>query len=108
MGQMKICQQRIDPLELVGRVDEDAGASAAAHGDTLNAWKKMGSPLSPTQAQIAALRKASEIGPPEFETIHSDKHSDKHGDKLTLTLPPMGLVLIEIPAPRRAAAEPMH
>ena len=72
----------------------------AAHGDTLNAWKKMGSPQSPTQAQIVALRKASEIGPPEQRAIH--------GDTFSLTLPPMGLALIEIPAQRRAAAEPMH
>ena len=31
----------------------------AAHGDTLTAWKNMGSPRYPTQAQIAALKKAS-------------------------------------------------
>ncbi len=29
----------------------------AAHGDTLDAWKQMGSPRYPTQAQIAALKK---------------------------------------------------
>ncbi len=60
----------------------------AAHGDTLDAWKKMGSPRYPTQAQIAALRKAAAMGPPQVESLH--------GSRLTLTLPPMGLAVIEI------------
>jgi len=60
----------------------------AAHGDTLAAWKKMGSPRYPTQAQIAALKKASEIGPPEITSLN--------GDKLTVTVPPKGLAVIEI------------
>ncbi|MGB8030092.1 MAG: glycosyl hydrolase family 39 [Terracidiphilus sp.] len=60
----------------------------AEHGDTLDAWKKMGSPKYPTQAQIAALREAAEIGPPQVQTLS--------GSRLTLTLPPMGLALIEI------------
>ena len=40
----------------------------ATHGDTLDAWKKMGSPQYPTQAQIATLRKAAEVGPPQVES----------------------------------------
>ncbi|HEX4309294.1 MAG TPA: glycosyl hydrolase family 39 [Acidobacteriaceae bacterium] len=60
----------------------------AAHGDTLDAWKKMGSPAYPTQAQIEALRKASEPGPDEDVAIRDHK--------LTLTLPPMGLAVAEI------------
>jgi xylan 1,4-beta-xylosidase len=60
----------------------------AEHGDTLDAWKKMGSPQYPTQAQIAALRKAAEMGPPQVASLH--------GSRLTLTLPPMGLAVIEI------------
>lgn len=71
-----------------------AGAQATirrvdgTHGDTLDAWKKMGSPAYPTEAQIEALRKASEIGAPETRAIRQDR--------LTLTLPPMGLAEIEI------------
>ena len=61
-----------------------------AHGDTLAAWKKMGSPKYPTQAQIEALRNASAMGPPEVEPIRQNM--------LRLTLPPMGLAVIEIPA----------
>lgn len=60
----------------------------AAHGDTLGAWKKMGSPNFPTREQIVALRHASEIGPPEDIQL-------KDG-KLTLVLPPMGLAVIEV------------
>jgi xylan 1,4-beta-xylosidase len=60
----------------------------AAHGDTLTAWKNMGSPRYPTKAQIAALKKASEIGPPETTSLHSDQ--------LTVTVPPKGLAVVEI------------
>ena len=59
-----------------------------SHGDTLDAWKKMGSPQNPTQAQIDALRKASETGPPEVRAIGHHR--------LMLTLPPMGLAVVEI------------
>jgi xylan 1,4-beta-xylosidase len=60
----------------------------AAHGDTLSAWKKMGSPRYPTQQQIAALKQASEIGPPETRTLHDNQ--------LSLTVPQKGLAVIEI------------
>ncbi len=74
-------------------VSNDARATIrrvdATHGDTLDAWKKMGRPKYPTQAQIAALRKASAMGPPEVHLVRQHR--------LTLTLPPMGLAVIEIP-----------
>ncbi|MGO8772643.1 MAG: GH39 family glycosyl hydrolase [Terracidiphilus sp.] len=60
----------------------------ASHGDTLDGWKKMGSPKYPTQTQIAELRKAAEMGPPEVKSLH--------GSRLEISLPPMGLALIEI------------
>ena len=60
----------------------------ASHGDTLDAWKAMGSPKYPTQAEIAALRKAAELGPPEVISLHRGR--------LELTLPPMGLAVVEI------------
>jgi xylan 1,4-beta-xylosidase len=60
----------------------------SSHGDTLDAWKKMGSPKNPTQTQIDALRKASETGPPEVRAIEHHR--------LMLTLPPMGLAVVEI------------
>ncbi len=75
---------------------EDVGAEAqatirrvdAGHGDTLDAWKRMGSPKYPTKAQIEALRKAAEMGPPEVRRLERGR--------LTLTLPPMGLAVVEI------------
>ena len=62
----------------------------AEHGDTLAAWKKMGSPSDPSRQQIEELRKASQIGEPESQEIRDHR--------LTVTLPPMGLAVIEIPA----------
>ncbi len=60
----------------------------AAHGDTLAAWQKMGSPRYLTQAQIAALKEASQTGKPEATSLH--------GNQLTLTVPPKGLAVVEI------------
>jgi xylan 1,4-beta-xylosidase len=65
----------------IRRVDAD-------HGDTLDAWKKMGSPANPSRQQIEDLRKASDIGKPEGAPIRD--HA------LTVKLPPMGLAVIEI------------
>jgi xylan 1,4-beta-xylosidase len=60
----------------------------AAHGDTLDAWKKMGSPRYPTKAQVEGLQKVSELGAPETVAIQDHR--------LTVKLPPMGLAVIEI------------
>jgi xylan 1,4-beta-xylosidase len=60
----------------------------AAHGDTLDAWKKMGSPKYPTPGQVEALRKAAEIGGPEDVAVRDHK--------LTVTLPPMGLAVVKV------------
>ncbi len=59
-----------------------------SHGDSLDAWKKMGSPKYPTQAQIAELRKAAGVGPPQVQLLHESR--------LRITIPPMGLAVIEI------------
>jgi xylan 1,4-beta-xylosidase len=69
----------------------------AAHGDTLAAWKKMGSPQYPTEGQIALLRQAAGMGTPEMLSVHNNR--------LRLTIPPMGLAVVEIPEPGRASAE---
>jgi xylan 1,4-beta-xylosidase len=78
-------------LDLKG-VSADRQASVrrldASHGDTLTAWMKMGSPKDPTRAQIEALRKASELGPPQRSAVRQGR--------LTLTLPPTGLAVVEI------------
>ncbi len=62
--------------------------SDAEHGDTLAAWKRMGSPRYPTESQIAELKKSSDPGPPEVRRLD--------GGQLTLTIPPKGLAVVEI------------
>lgn len=70
-----------DAWAVVRRVD-------AQHGDTLDAWKKMGSPDYPTPVQISELQRAAEIGPEEDVAVRNGH--------LTLVLPPMGLAVLEI------------
>lgn len=60
----------------------------ATHGDTLAAWKAMGSPNYPTTAQIIALKKASAVGVPQRVTLHDGK--------LVILVPPMGLAVVII------------
>ena len=60
----------------------------AAHGDTLDAWKQMGSPAFPTLKQIAALKTVGELEDPE--SLHLD------GDKLTVVVPSSGLAVVEV------------
>jgi len=66
----------------IRRVDE-------AHGNPMPAYRAMGSPRYPTQAQIAALNKASALPAPEQSKL--DKGI------LKLTLPVNGMAVIEIP-----------
>jgi len=68
-------------LAYVSRVDE-------SHGDVLPAYEKMGSPTYPTAAQLQSLRKSSELPAPEKQEL-------KNG-KLTVTIPPNGLAVIEL------------
>ena len=60
----------------------------AAHGDTLDAWKKMGSPKYPTRTQIEELQRAADLGPAQVEPL-------RHG-QLSVEVPPMGLAVVEI------------
>jgi xylan 1,4-beta-xylosidase len=58
------------------------------HGNTLAAYRAMGSPRYPTQVQIRALNAASELGPPETATL-------KEG-KIEVDLPVNSLVMLEV------------
>ncbi|AXC12885.1 Beta-xylosidase [Acidisarcina polymorpha] len=58
------------------------------HGDTLAAYKQMGSPQYPTRQQIEELRRAAEVGRPGTEKL--DQGS------LTVTVPASGLAVIDI------------
>ncbi len=59
------------------------------HGNPMKAYRAMGSPHFPTQAQINALNAASALPPPE--------HRKLTNGSLELTLPVNGLALMEIP-----------
>ena len=64
----------------VSRVD-------STHGSVLPAYRAMGSPTDPTQAQITELRRRAQLPLPRQESV-------LHG-KLTLVLPPQSLALVE-------------
>ncbi|HZB87604.1 MAG TPA: glycosyl hydrolase family 39 [Terracidiphilus sp.] len=72
-----------DAMVAIQRVDE-------SHGNPMTAYRAMGSPRYPTQAQIAALNRASALAAPE--------HSRLANGVLQLALPVNGLAVIEIPA----------
>ena len=65
----------------VWRLDEN-------HGNAVAAFDQMGRPDFPSRAQIAALRKAGEMAPPERVELHDGK--------LQLDIPPQGLVVVEL------------
>ena len=75
--------QNADPSApvTIERVDNE-------HGNFLPAYRQMGSPSSPTPAQVAALNRATALPPPERTRLN-------HG-KLKLTLEPNALALIRI------------
>jgi xylan 1,4-beta-xylosidase len=59
----------------------------SSHGSVLPAYRAMGSPTNPTQAQITELRRRSQLPAPKQESV-------SHG-RLTLVLPPQSLALVE-------------
>jgi xylan 1,4-beta-xylosidase len=67
----------------IQRVDE-------THGNPMTAYRSMGSPRYPTQAQVEALNKASTLPAPEDRRLNKGM--------LELTLPVNGLAVIEISA----------
>jgi xylan 1,4-beta-xylosidase len=69
----------------ISRVDDD-------HGNTLRAYRAMGSPIYPTLDQIRQLNAATKLPPPE-QTHLEDNHID-------LDLEPNALVLVEVRAAR--------
>jgi xylan 1,4-beta-xylosidase len=60
----------------------------ATHGSLVATYEKLGKPPYPTQAQIAQLHRAAEIPPPESRRLQNGR--------ITISLPPQGLALIEI------------
>jgi xylan 1,4-beta-xylosidase len=60
----------------------------ASHGDVETTFTAMGKPATPTSRQIAELRKAGRVAPPETRSL-------KNGE-LKLEVPAQGLVLVEV------------
>jgi xylan 1,4-beta-xylosidase len=60
----------------------------AAHGSVLPAYEAMGRPVSPTPDQLRSLRRAADLGPAESTRFE--------GGRLTITVPPHGLALVEV------------
>ena len=87
MGAMRTELRHAVEVEIKGTRAEVRRVDAG-HGDTLAAWKKMGSPAYPTQEQIEALRKASDPGAAEDLAIRDHR--------VTVTVPPMGLAVVEV------------
>jgi xylan 1,4-beta-xylosidase len=67
---------------LINRADE-------THGNTLAAYRKLGSPQYPTVVQVGEINRAGELPPPEATQL-------KDG-QLTITLPVNGLAVLEMP-----------
>jgi xylan 1,4-beta-xylosidase len=65
---------------LVNRADE-------THGNTLAAYRKLGSPRYPTPAQVEQINREGEL-PPEAVQLK--------GGKMELEIPPNGLVILEL------------
>jgi xylan 1,4-beta-xylosidase len=59
----------------------------STHGSVLPAFRAMGSPSNPTQAQITQLRRASQLPAPRQQSVVQGQ--------LTLVLPPQSLALVE-------------
>jgi xylan 1,4-beta-xylosidase len=59
----------------------------SAHGSLLEAYEKMGRPVSPTRQQIEVLRRAAELPPPETSSFQKGI--------LDIVLPPQGLAVVE-------------
>ena len=82
---------RADAAITIQRVD-------ATHGNPMTAYRAMGSPRSPTSAEVAVLNHASALPAPE--------HSRLTNGVLQLSLPVNGLAVIAIPAQPSTATEP--
>ena len=81
--QMRLQFRTVNPSNavLVNRADE-------THGNTLAAYKRMGSPRYPTMAQVEQINREGELPPPEATAL-------KNGE-LDITIPVNGLAILEL------------
>jgi xylan 1,4-beta-xylosidase len=73
-------------------VAKDAAVSITrldpTHGNTLAAYRKMGSPRYPTEAQVRELNQASKLEPPEKAALREGR--------IDVDLPVNSLVMLEV------------
>ena len=63
----------------ISRADDD-------HGNTLAAYKAMGSPLDPTDAQVEEMNKETALGAPEHLTLTDNRLNLKLGANALLLI----------------------
>ncbi len=68
-------------VAVISRLDAD-------HGSLLQAYRKLGSPPYPTPAQVRELREAAALPEPTAQLLDQNR--------ITVTLPPWGLAIVEI------------
>ena len=72
----------------------------AEHGNFAGAYQRMGSPRYPTRQQLEELQKSALLPPAMLRPLS--------GQKLSLDIPPDGLVLITVPPRAPAASGSVH
>ncbi len=80
----------IDLRDLPGSARATIARADGAHGNTLDAWKAMGSPQYPSKMQTERLRQVGAQATPETLPVEQGR--------LTFSIPPQGLAVVTIPA----------
>ena len=88
-GQTK--SYRLRPNGLQGEASVAISQVNGQTGTAIPKWRTMGSPKSPSAAQIAELRAAAELPKPELQRLGSGENRE-----ITVTLPANGVALVEI------------
>ena len=89
-GQDRTMRLRLDGLN--GRKAVNISRVSLDVGSAIPTWKKMGSPQYPTKEQIAQLRSAAELPPPQRHELSPEELST-----FSIALPPNGVALLEFP-----------
>lgn len=74
-----------------GRGSASVTAVNRTTGTALPLWQSMGAPQYPSREQLAQLRAAAELPAPELQALSAD-------GIISITLPPDGIALLEIPS----------
>jgi xylan 1,4-beta-xylosidase len=89
-GQDRTLRLQLNGLN--GRKAVDISRVSMDVGSAIPEWKKMGSPQYPAKNQIAQLRAAAELPPPQRHELSAEELST-----FSIALPPNGVALLEFP-----------